>query len=135
MAIAIHNTAWKPIIMLSINASTEPITVKNPFTPHAHAINAGACLFINCMPEGKGIPNKIPNGIINTTDNIILAVMGKAIAALNKDGRNKLASKSNDAKRMIAVRKTFLAFETYFPEIYAPKPVNNNNAASTMANV
>ena len=117
MAIAIHNTAWKPIIMLNIKASTEPITVKNPFTPHAQAISEGVCLLMSCMPEGKGIPNKMPSGIINKTDNIILPVIGKAIAARSKDGRKKLASNSNSDKRKIAMRKVRFASETYFPEM------------------
>lgn len=87
------------------------------------------------MPEGNGIPNKIPNGIINKTANKILPVIGNAMACLNKGERKKLASKSNADKLTIEIRKVRFTFKVYLPEMYAPNPVNNKRAARTIAKV
>src|SRR4026207_118873 len=87
------------------------------------------------MPDGKGMPSKIPNGIISNTANKILPVMGKAMAWRSNGGRKKLANKSNTDKLVIEIRKVRYAFKVYFPEIHEPHPVNNKSAASTMAKV
>ncbi len=116
-------------------ATTDPITVKNPLTPHAQGIKEGACLLMMSMPEGKGMPSKIPNGIIKRIANIILRGIDKAMASLNNAGRKKLASNNKADKEMIAIRSVRMGFKLCFPEMKAPTPVNNKSAERTIAKV
>src|SRR6185369_10321263 len=59
----------------NITAPTEPITVKKPFTPQAHGINAPDSLLTAFMPVGNGTPNKIPIGATN--NNVIMMRINK----------------------------------------------------------
>ena len=67
-------TILNPKIIPKITAPTEPITVKNPFTPHAHGIKEVDSLLTVFMPVGNGIPNKIPMGHISNNVMQILAI-------------------------------------------------------------
>ena len=52
-----------PYVMDRITANTEPTTLKIPFTPYIHGIYFTKLFcFRICIPVGKGMPNKKPNG-------------------------------------------------------------------------
>ena len=61
----------KPNVMDRITADTEPRTVKIPFTPYIHGIYFTRLFcFSICIPIGKGIPSKKPNGNSKTKQTI-----------------------------------------------------------------
>ena len=61
----------KPKIMDRMTADTEPRTVKMPFTPYISGIYFAKLLCFNiCIPVGKGIPSKKPNGDNKTKQTI-----------------------------------------------------------------
>jgi hypothetical protein len=121
--------------MLRMMANTDPITVKNPFTPQAQGISEGACLLIISIPAGKGIPNKMPKGMIRRIASITRAGMDKAIATLSSEGRSKLATSNKADRTMMESRSVLMGFILYFLEMKAPAPVNNKSAESTIAKV
>lgn len=121
--------------MLNMIAMTDPITVKNPFTPQAQGIKEGACLLMISMPVGKGMPNKTANGMIKKMASIIRAGIGKAMASLNNAGRKTLAINNKEDKAIMEIRSVRNGFILYLPEINAPTPVNSNSAESTIAKV
>src|SRR5690349_18501018 len=67
-------------------ADTEPITVKNPLTPHAHGINVVDTPLTDLIPVGNGMPNNIPNGANNNNVSTILHCNDQSIVASNKTG-------------------------------------------------
>src|SRR3984885_4357974 len=121
--------------MLNMMATTEPITVKNPFIPQTQGIKEGAYLLMISIPVGKGIPNRMPRGIISRIASVTRVGMDKAMATLSNEGRNKLATNNKADKARMEIRSVCMGFNLYFPEMKAPAPVNNNSAESTIAKV
>ena len=128
-------TILNPNTVAKIIARTVPITEKNPFIPHAKAMNFLFSSSISESPSGKGIPMKKPSGAITRIE----------IKILNHKSHLDPASKIIGFKNPIKtdIKKTnpkikyklILLFDTNLCENILPNPEATSIVETTVRSV
>ena len=122
----------KPKVMDRITANTEPRTLKIPFTPYIHGIYFSRVFcFNNCIPVGKRIPSKKPNGNSKTIQAIARITDRYARNSLRMNGwiTNRSVPEIT-IKPEICFKRFTASCEYIFPPKKLPAPIPTSREPS-----